>query len=515
MILTLSTTYQPATDLGYLLHKNPARVHEMETGYGRAIGFFPVAREDLAKYALVLDIDPVALVRGTSRDHSGPMAQYVNDRPYVASSFLSVAIAKTLRNALQGASKERQDLAETAIPLIAEVEPLPVRGSDDMLRSLFEPLGYRIETETIPLDETLSYLGEAWMDSPYVRLRLGAHCRLRDLLAHLYVLIPVLDRKKHYFVDKQELEKLLAKGEGWLGDHPMRTFITARYLRNKRSWVREALERLDDDGAIGDALAESDETGPAVAARGGAAGGEDGDAAEGVAETSRDKEELALEQPLGLHAQRLEAVTQALLAAGVRRVVDLGCGSGKLIKRLMAEPQFLEILGVDVSIQSLEVAERRLKLDRQPERSPPRIRLLQGALTYRDKRIEGFDGAALVEVIEHLDAERLVAMERAVFGQARPGTLVVTTPNRDYNALFEGLEAGQFRHADHRFEWTREEFRSWAEGVADAYGYTVRFEGIGPVDETHGQPSQMAMFTSGRLAEVATTRAASDGSGAA
>ncbi len=489
MLLTITTTHRPATDLGYLVHKNPGRLHEAELGFGKALLFYPEVGEDRCTMALVLDVDPVSLVRGKGqggrrggKGDKGLLDQYVNDRPYVASSFLSVAIAKTLRNALGGSSKERQSLADTPIALEACVLPLPIRGSEGLIGRLFEPLGYDVTVEPIALDAELSYLGPDWERSPYVSLKLSGTCRLRDLLAHLYVLIPVLDKRKHYFVDRQELEKLLAKGEGWLAAHPERELIANRYLRFKRSWTREVLARLADD-----ALAPEEEFGVET----------EGAASETlpIAESKKDAAEAELEKPIRLHDQRLDMVAGVLRDVGARRVVDLGCGSGKLLQRLLSERQFSEILGVDVSSLSLEAAERRLKLDRMSERERRRIRLVQGALTYRDRRIEGFDAAALVEVIEHLDPDRLAAMERAVFEFAKPDVIVVTTPNGEYNAKFEGLQPGELRHADHRFEWSRAEFSGWAEPVAARFGYEVQFQGIGEEDDALGAPSQMAVFT--------------------
>ena len=480
MLLTLSTTHVPATDFGYLLHKNPARVHEADLSFGKAISFYSEADDALATYVLLLDIDPVSLVRGKSKSDSGLLDQYVNDRPYAASSFLSVAIAKTLRNALQGTSKERPDLAQTAIPLKARVLPLPVQGNVELVERLFTPLGYELKIESIPLDDALSHLGEGWLESRYISLELSAYCRLRDLLAHLYVLIPVLDRQKHYYVDRHELDKLLSKGEGWLKQHPEKELIARRYLPFKRSWAREALRRLSED----DAQHEFD-----FDARTADAKDEDG-----VRESQKDAAEVALEKPIRLHDQRLEVVTDTLIQSGARRVVDLGCGSGKLLKRLMAEKQFDEILGVDVSTAYLERAERRLRLERLPERQRQRIRLVQGALTYRDSRTHGFDAAVLVEVIEHLEPDRLPSLEQAVFGSAQPKTVIVTTPNREYNQKFEGMEPGQLRHKDHRFEWTREEFANWAKGVSERNHYRVSIMGIGEEDDVLGAPSQMAVF---------------------
>jgi 3' terminal RNA ribose 2'-O-methyltransferase Hen1 len=465
MMLTISTTHRPATDLGYLLHKNPGRVHELELGFGRACMLYPEANENRCTFALTLDVDPVGLVRREKR--TGPPAgeHYVNDRPYAVSSFLSVAMARGLRNALAGNSKERPELAVQAIPLEAILVPIALRGDEGLAERLFRPLGYEMAIERAPLDETFP----DWGLSAYARLSLKATCRLADLLRHLYVLIPVLDRKKHYFIARDELEKLMQRGEGWLGAHPERELIARRYLDRQRSLAQEAIARLVAEDA------------PVEEGEGGA----------------KDGAEEKLERPIRLHDVRLDRVAEVLKAAKAKRVADLGCGEGKLIKRLMAERSFSEILGVDISTRNLSIATERLKLDRLPARQKDRVRLVQGALTYRDKRIEGFDAATLVEVIEHLDFERLGALERVVFEHAKPGLVVVTTPNREFNARFEGMAPGSFRHADHRFEWTRAEFREWCERVGQERGYSVSIEGLGEEDPVFGCPSQMAVFERG------------------
>ena len=463
MLLTISTTHSPATDLGYLLHKHPEGVHEVDLSFGKAIMFYPEAGDERCTFAMTLEIDPISLVRGKGKQATGMMDQYVNDRPYAASSFLSVALGRAVNTAFGGRSKERQELADTAIALEATVQPLPRRGEDDVIHRLFEPLGYNVVLREYPLDPE----NPNWGPSPYVSLRLSAEIRLKSLLEHLFVLIPVLDNRKHYFVSNDELEKLLRKGEDWLGDHPEKELIAKRYLRHRRSLAEEALRRLADDDLPDEALDQP----------------------------AQDNAEEALEKPIRLHDQRLDTVAQTLLELGATRVLDLGCGEGKLIARLLKDKQFTEIVGADVSVRPLEIAERRLKLDRMPERQRKRIRLIQGALTYRDDRFSDFDAIALVEVIEHLDPDRLPALERTVFEFAAPDAVVVTTPNREFNATFEALPAGEFRHADHRFEWTRSEFEDWAGTVAEKHGYKVSFAPIGEVDPNLGAASQMAVFT--------------------
>jgi 3' terminal RNA ribose 2'-O-methyltransferase Hen1 len=460
MLLTITTTHHPATDLGYLLYKNPARAQSFPLSFGQAHVFYPEVSEERCTAAVLLDVDPVGLVRGGS---AGADQEYVNDRPYVASSFLSVAIAQVFGSALSGKSKDRPELAATPIPLEARIAVVPCRGGEEMLRRLFEPLGYTLEVERHPLDETFP----AWGESRYHTVTLRATARLADLLRHLYVLVPVLDDAKHYWVGDDEVEKLLRQGEGWLAGHPERDMIARRYLRHRHSLAREALSRLVEEEEP-----EADEQTPAAAAP-----------------------EVVAEERIGLNQQRLGAVAAALRASGAARVADLGCGEGRLLRMLLDDRQFTELLGMDVAVRTLETARDRLRLDGMPPKQRERIRLIHGSLMYRDPRIAGFDAAAVVEVIEHLDPPRLRAFERVLFEFARPTTVVMTTPNRDYNAVWETLPAGAFRHKDHRFEWTRAEFREWAGGIAERFGYTVRFLPVGPEDPALGSPTQMGVFT--------------------
>lgn len=455
MFLSIATTHRPATDLGFLLMKHPARVHETPLAFGRAVAFFPQADEDRCEAALVLDLDPVALVRGRG-GAAGVMDQYVNDRPYAATSFLSVALNKAYRTAMSGVSRERPELAQTAIPLEIAVAPLPAPRTGDLLERLFTPLGWRVEARRVE-----------GVDGPsaYVELLLSGTMRLAAALSHLYVLIPALDADKHYWVGDDEVEKLVEKAGAWLAGHPERETIARRYLKNRRSLARAALARLSPETEEA-----SDE------------------------EAARPREE-ALEAPLRLHDRRHDTVIALLKETGARSVADLGCGEGKLLQRLVKEKGFERLVGLDASVRELERARERLKLDWAGGPSPERLKLLHGALTYRDARWADIDAVALVEVIEHLDADRLPALVEVVFGSARPKTVVVTTPNAEYNALFDALPAGAFRHPDHHFEWTRAQFREWALTVAEKHGYSVVFHDIGDVHAELGPVSQAGVFS--------------------
>lgn len=474
MLLTITTTHQPASDLGYLLAKHPDRCQTFELNYGKAHVFYPECSDATCTAALLLDIDPVGLVRGRRQANKlqGTLAQYVNDRPYVASSFFSVAIAKTFASALRGDCKNRPELAATPIPLRATISVLPCRGGEGFLRRLFEPLGYAVEATGEALDEKFP----EWGESAYFTVSLSRTCTLSELLRHLYVLLPVLDNNKHYWVTEDEIDNLIRKGEGWLPEHPEKEFIAQRYLKHQRRLTRKALERLAEDDEL-----EADDQEPEVG--------------EEVVDGVVTNEESAVEKPLSLNAERLKAVAEELRDSGATRVIDLGCGEGKLVKALLKTKQFKRIAGVDVGMRSLEIAKERLHWDQMSDRARQRISLFQGSLTYRDSRFADYDAAALVEVIEHVDPSRLRSLERVVFEFAAPSTVVVTTPNIEYNAKYEGLAAGKLRHRDHRFEWTRQEFQDWAARVAEDHGYTVDFKTIGPVDPDLGSPTQMGVFS--------------------
>jgi 3' terminal RNA ribose 2'-O-methyltransferase Hen1 len=468
VLLTVTTTRRPATDLGYLLVKHPDKVHSFDVPTGTAHVLFPDAAEDRCTAALLLDVDPQRLgaARGGRRQQSAPesfaLGQYVNDRPYAASSLLAGALAKVFRSALRGESRDRPELADQAIPLEIHVPVLRCRGS---AAALFEPLGWTVVATPIPLDDVPEGHPLAG-DSPYVDLTLTGTLRLADALNHLYVLLPVLDDAKHYWVAPDEIDKLLRAGEGWLAAHPEKVLITRRYLAHRRSLAASALEQLDRL---------------------------DPDSVDVPADPVTDEEaELPVARKQSLAEQRRDAVLAALTESGATRVLDLGCGGGALLGALIKDRRYTRIVGTDVSSRALDLAHRRLRLDRVPERQRDRVTLWQSALTYRDDRLRGFDAAVLMEVIEHVDPPRLPALEASVFGHARPSTVVVTTPNAEYNRLYEGLSG--MRHSDHRFEWTRAEFRQWAAHTASAHGYGVSFHGVGDEDESAGTPTQMAVF---------------------
>jgi 3' terminal RNA ribose 2'-O-methyltransferase Hen1 len=465
VIVSISTTMSPATDLGFLLHKHPDKAQSFEVAVGTAYVVWPEATPQRSTVALLLEVDPIALVRrkGNRGAEGFSLAQYVNDRPYAASSMMSVALGKVFRTAMAGRCEARPELVDKQLPLEIGIPALPSRGGPDLVERLFAPLGWRVDVRPIPLDPEFP----AWGDSPYVELRLTGQVRLADALAHLYVLLPVLDDSKHYWVSTDEVDKLLRAGAGWLTAHPERELITRRYLKHQRELVLSAVGRL----------AEVDDAEP--------------EQLDNAVPDEADEPDAA---PTPLVHLRKRAVLDVLAAEGATTVVDLGCGEGSLLRELIGDPGFSKVVGVDVSHRALEIAGRRLGLERMPDSQRARLEMIQSSLTYRDDRLAGHDAVVLMEVIEHIDPGRLPALERNVFGHARPTSVVVTTPNVEFNVRYEFLPAGTMRHRDHRFEWTRTQFRDWADAAAAAYGYAVRYLPVGAEDSELGCPTQLAVF---------------------
>lgn len=460
MLATISYSGPSASDLGYLLYKHPAKLQTFDVSVGQAHIFYPEASDQRCTAALLLEVDPIGLVRNKRFGGSDAfsLGHYVNDRPYASSSMLAVALGQLFSTAMTGRCDERPELAASPIPLVFELTAVPSRGIDRLATRLFEPLGWNVDETPIPLDTTFP----DWGDSHYTNLRLTNTIRLSEALRQLYVLLPVLDDSKHYWVSDDEVGKLLRAGEGWLADHPDRELITRRYLAHQRSMVADATARLVelDDVVV------------------------DGGVDEGPSP----------EPTTPLFALRAEAVLTALRDVHARRVADVGCGEGALLKRMFVDPSFTEILGTDVSNRSLAAAEEKLHFRDLSDLQRARIRLLQSSVTYQDDRLNSLDAIVLMEVIEHIDPDRLPSVESSVFGHARPGAAVVTTPNSEYNVRYPSLGAGRFRHPDHRFEWTRAEFTAWADGVCERNGYTVEFRTVGEVDRHLGSPTQLALF---------------------
>ncbi len=463
MILVITERGETSAELGFLLHKHPRRVHRIDLKFGSGTVFYPEATDDVCTVALVVEIDPISLVRSKGARRGGwALGQYVNDRPYVASSFLSVAIGRVFRTAMNGTCAKHPEFVETARDLQVCLPAITVPDGTATLERLFSPLGYEVDASPLPLDPSFP----SWGNSRCFSVKLRTKQPLHRVLKHLFIMIPTLDRVKHYWVGPEEIDKLLEKSRDWLADHPEKKWIVTRYLKFRRQYTNEAMERLDP--------------------------------------TPEDSEKMdspeRVEKHTSLHSKRLDRVAEIISDLNPESVLDLGCGEGKLLMRLLERTRVPRITGMDIDSRSLEFAKERIEHADLPKKSRERLSLLHGSLTYRDERLAGFELATLIEVVEHFDPDRLRTLERVVFQCAAPARIIVTTPNREYNALFETLSESQLRHPDHRFEWTREEFADWCERIGFEHGYDFEIEPLGDPDPKHGSPSQMAVFCRAELA---------------
>lgn len=471
MFMSIRVTGEGARDLSYLLQKHPENIVERGTTIVKTQCFFPRYDETNVEFVVTGSMNPIDLVR---KERMGQLDEYVNDRPYVASSYFVTAFREALSSALNGKCAEKPDLVSKVwdlsitVPAIRNPPPRNEKDgtcSSEFLAALFTPLGWSVTTTRGHADDRFP----EWGESHIVSVTLSGLFPLMTALRHLFILLPVVDKTKHHAVDLQEAQKLISKGEGWLETHPMKAAIIGRYLGYKKKLVDAAtagLEAPETEEEI-----EEEEAEPAPAAT----------------------EEARFPS---LHIQRHEAVIARMVFDGVfdgvtGSLCDLGCGEGRFIQHLYdqaAERKWIpaKIVGVDPSRFALRWARRKLKSDS--------VKLLQGSALFRDARLHGFDAMVAIEMIEHIDPERLPDFEQAVFGDYKPKRFYLTTPNREFNAVF-GIPDGELRHRDHRFEWTRDEFKDWCEHIFDQYNYTTEFFGVGQEDETYGQPSQGVVFT--------------------
>lgn len=466
------STYK-ASDLGYLLHKNPSKIHAFELSFGNAYVFYPEESDEKCVATIYGELDGVDIVK----NYQGPkgsakqLKQYVNDRPFTANSFFSVAISRLFGTALNGNCKQQPELVCQALPLQVDVPVMPSRGGETLIRKLFEPLGYQVAITQHQFDKKLPQWGAA----PYFKVSLQGRQVLSDLLRHLYVLIPVLDNDKHYWVSFDEVDKLIDKGQGWIPNHPEKNLIVARYLKKQSSLTKKALAAFQ--------VSEASVTQEQLAAE---QSNQDG-------QSQVDEEQF--EKRVRLNDLRIQKVVETIQQLNVSTVVDLGCGEGKYLREYLKIKKLSQITGVEVVASTLEKAQQRLKIERLPEKVRQKLTLLQGSLTYKDERLKNQDLATCIEVIEHIDEDRLDAFQESIFGFAQPKHIIITTPNVEFNATFENMPKGKFRHSDHRFEWDRKTFESWCRQLGQKYGYEVSFDGIGERHEEFGTPTQMALFS--------------------
>ncbi len=477
MSITLEKTENrnyKASDLGFLLHKHPESVHEFNLSFGKAHVFYPQASDKECTAVLHAELDGIDMVKNfrIPKGSSRQLKQYVNDRPYSVNSFFTVALSNIYRTALNGACKKQPELVKQALPLTVNLPVLPSKGGESLIRQLFEPLGYEIDLNQHAFDEQRP----EWGNSPYFNVTLKNTTLLSEILTHLYVLIPVLDNDKHYWVGFDEVDKLIKNGKHWIPKHPHKNIIVARYLKKQSSLTRKALAEFELEASELDNMEETtiDETQEHY----------------GQSQASEDK----LEKKVRLNDLRIQKIIETIGELDVNNITDFGCGEGKYLKEYLKIAKLNKITGIEVSTSVLDKAEQRLKIERLPEKTRNKLFLLQGSLTYKDSRLKNIDLATCIEVIEHIDEDRLDAFAESLFGFSKPRYAIVTTPNVEFNATFENLPAGKFRHNDHRFEWDRKTFHNWCQNIGKKYGYAICFDEIGATHPKFGAPTQMALF---------------------
>ena len=444
MQLTIQATGDNAKVMSHLLSKNPANLYERNQK-GHLVRFFYSKFTDQEVEATIfVTPDPIELVQSNSNSYD--ITHYINDREFAVSSIFCSLIRSALGTALNGQPKEQyMEWVDHPFSLQFEFGPVVSTLTDQQLAELFEPLGFALAITRQEIDYSIRMKDES--SARYLTLR-GTKT-LHESLRQLFVLIPVLDNYKHYYIDEKEIEKLERYGEGWLENHPLRDFIYRKSLRFK-----ELYSQVESQKPAGE---------PEVQVK-----------------------------KARLNELRYEKIAETVSQLKPESVVDFGSGEGKLSERLGLIAGVREILAVEPSQSAaVKAAARFHKAQENEHFTMPKT--LWGSLFYFDERLQGKDAIILCEVIEHIDEDRLPKAMDTILHAYRPGALIITTPNREYNDVYEMEE--RFRHTDHRFEWTRAEFQQWCLERNNQEFYGLQFEGIGEEHDLQGHPTQMCIFT--------------------
>jgi 3' terminal RNA ribose 2'-O-methyltransferase Hen1 len=443
MQLTIQASGDNVQAISYLLAKNPNNLYERNHKGHLVRLFYSKFTETELEVTIFVTPDPIEMVKNNSNSYD--ITHYINDREFAVSSIFCSFIRSALGTALNGQPKE-EHLKWVNHPFSFNFEFGPVVSSlsDEKLMNLFEPIGYEV---TINRPE-IEYSFPIKTKSSARYLSIKGMKTLQEGLRHLFVLIPVIDNYKHYFIDEKEIEKLERYGEGWLEQHPLRDLIYRQALRFKEIY----------------SLVEN---------------------------SSKDEKKVEPVKKVRLNELRYEKIVNAVSQMKPRSVVDFGSGEGKLSVQLGFVEGITEILAVEPSESaSLKALERFNKVKNKEKFVIPE--LLWGSLFYYDERLKDKDVIILCEVIEHIDETRLPKAMDTLLHDYQPGALIITTPNREYNELYDMEE--HLRHNDHRFEWTRAEFRQWCTERNYSNDYELLFDGIGEEHPSHGFPTQMCIF---------------------
>lgn len=468
MHLNIRATGAGAGMLSHLLAKNPNNLYDRMEKEARVRIVFTASSEEETEALIYVTPDPVELVKGTSSAHND-ITQYINDREFVVSSLFCTYIRSALGTALNGKPKEAY-LSWVDQPLALELEFGPVASNlpDLSLEELFTALGYEVQLERGNAEYSFNLKSRSSVR--YIKLK--AKQTLQTALRQLFVLIPALDDYKHYYISDDEVDKIRRYGEGWLENHPQRGLILKRTLRFAGA-IKQYEELMVRDGNLQESRTLD-----------GARVGEIGEETAAPAEAPK----------VRLNDLRYAAIADVVEGLAVKRsIVDFGSGEGKLSVRLSSVPGVSEIKAVEPSATAqMRALDRFAKLVGRPGITVPEP--VTGSLFYYDESLRGKDVMILCEVIEHIDEYRLGRVMDTIFHEYAPGTLIITTPNKEYNAVYE-MDQEEMRHGDHRFEWDREAFAVWCSRWTSAYKYSVQLSGIGELAQEYGYPTQMAIFS--------------------
>lgn len=451
MQLTIKAIGENSRVISYLLSKNPSNLYDRDEKGSRVRLVYTAFTEEETEILIYVTPDPVELVRNSPNTFD--ITQYINDREFAVSSLFCSYIKSALATALNGKPKEEFiKWVDYKFNLVLGFGPVASDLPDAVIESIFTHLGYEVNIERGLTD----YSFQLKSRSSVRYITLTGHQTLQNAMRHLFILIPVMDNYKHYYMDKSEVDKLERYGAGWLDDHPMRDLIIKRSLKFKELIREVAVPQKEVF------IKEESET---------------------VEET---------EVKVRLNEQRYQTIVDIVTNLPHKEtVVDFGSGEGKLSVRLGFAPGVKEILAVEPSQMSQLRAMQKWDKARASEGflAPTQV---WGSLFYFDTRLCDKDVMILSEVIEHIDEFRLPPIMETVFVQYTPKTIIINTPNYEYNVVYEMQD--NLRHRDHRFEWTREQFNSWCNELSAKYKYSVNIGGIGEEDQDFGFPTQIAVF---------------------
>lgn len=443
MQLTIQASGDNVKAISYLLSKNPSNLYERNHKGHLVRLFYSKFTETELEVTIFVTPDPIELIKNNSNSYD--ITHYINDREFAVSSIFCSFIRSALGTALNGQPKEEHiKWVDHPFPFTFEFGPVVSTLTDEKLMNLFEPIGYEVTINRPEIEYSIPIKTKS--SARYISIK--GMKTLQEGLRHLFVLIPVIDNYKHYFIDEKEIEKLERYGEGWLEQHPLRDLIYRQALRFKEIY----------------SLVEN---------------------------SSKDEKKIEPVKKVRLNELRYEKIVNTVSEMKPRSVVDFGSGEGKLSVQLGFVEGITEILAVEPSESaSLKALERFNKVKNKEKFVNPE--LLWGSLFYYDERLKDKDVIILCEVIEHIDESRLPKAMDTLLHDYQPGALIITTPNRDYNELYDMEE--HLRHNDHRFEWTRAEFRQWCTERNHGNDYELLFDGIGEEHASQGFPTQMCVF---------------------